>query len=54
MTTLVSAIHTPEPCPECDQTEGIRWVTSTPGADTWSCRWCGTEWTITVHVAGVV
>ncbi|HEX5145344.1 MAG TPA: hypothetical protein VFW21_15880 [Mycobacterium sp.] len=41
-----------DPCPSCDQTAGVRWVTSTPDTDTWACRHCGTEWTIPVHVPG--
>jgi predicted RNA-binding Zn-ribbon protein involved in translation (DUF1610 family) len=52
MITPISTTRT-DPCPGCDHTKGIRWVTSTPGADTWTCRSCGIEWTITVHVAGV-
>jgi transposase-like protein len=39
----------PDPCPRCDRSSSIRWVSSTPGADTWACRDCGTEWTITVE-----
>ena len=38
-----------DPCPGCDQAEGVYWVTSTPDSDTWACRPCGTEWTITVY-----
>lgn len=38
-----------EPCPGCAQTDGTYWVTSSPDTDTWACRHCGTEWTITVH-----
>jgi hypothetical protein len=41
-----------DPCPGCDQTDGTYWVDSNPGSDTWACRHCGTEWTITVHVSG--
>jgi len=53
MTSLVSATHA-APCPGCDQINGVYWVTSTPGTDTWACRHCGTEWTITVHAVGVL
>jgi hypothetical protein len=35
-------------CPGCDQVDGVRWVTSTPGTDVWACRHCVTEWTIVV------
>ena len=47
MTTQTTTTHA-ELCPGCDQVDGIRWVTSTPDTDTWACRHCGTEWTITV------
>lgn len=43
-----------ELCPGCDQADGTSWVTSTPATDTWSCRHCGTEWTITVDLPHVV
>lgn len=43
-----------EPCPGCDQTDGVYWVTSTPDTDSWSCRDCGTERTITVELPQVV
>lgn len=52
MTSQAITTHT-DPCPDCDQANRIYWVTSTPGTDTWACRRCGTEWTITVHVPGV-
>jgi hypothetical protein len=53
---MITSIRTTrtDPCPGCDHTDAIRWVTSTPDADTWACRWCDTEWTVTVHVAGTV
>lgn len=42
-----------EPCPACDQPDGTYWVDSTPDTDTWACRHCGTQWTITVRVPGM-
>jgi hypothetical protein len=42
-----------ELCPGCYQTDGARWVTSTPDTDVWSCQHCGTEWTITVELPQV-
>jgi hypothetical protein len=55
MTTSPTAnITEAEPCPGCDQTDCVRWVISTPDTDSWTCRWCGHEWTITVHVLGGV
>lgn len=52
MTTATTTTRT-DPCPSCDQTDCTYWVDSTPDTDTWACRHCGTEWTITVHVPGV-
>lgn len=51
-TTTTTVTHT-DPCPGCDEGGGIRWVDSTPDTDTWACRQCGAEWTITVDVPGV-
>ena len=51
MTTQTSTTHT-DPCPGCDYPDGTYWVTSTPETDTWACRHCGTEWTITVCAPG--
>ena len=52
MTTQTITTHA-DPCPGCDRTDRTYWVASTPDSDTWACRECGTEWTITVHVPGV-
>ncbi len=52
MTTQATTAYA-DPCPGCDQADGTYWVTSTPDSDTWACRPCGTEWTITVHIPGV-
>jgi hypothetical protein len=47
MTTIPRATVTDdEPSPGCDQSDRIRWVTSTPDTDTWACQRCGVEWTI--------
>lgn len=40
-----------EPCLDCHRSDGVRWVTSTPDTDTWTCRHCGTERTITIHTS---
>lgn len=37
-----------QPCPGCDHADGVYWIDSTPDSDTWACRHCATEWTITV------
>lgn len=53
MTTTTRATTTnDEPCAGCDQADGVCWVTSTADTDTWACRHCGIQWTITVQVAG--
>jgi hypothetical protein len=53
MTTQTATTTTyDELCPGCDQADGTYWVDSDPGSDTWACRCCGTEWTITVHIPG--
>ncbi|MGH3525758.1 MAG: hypothetical protein ACRDQ6_00405 [Pseudonocardiaceae bacterium] len=54
MTTQAITTHD-EPFPECPDcyNDGTYWVTSTPDTDTWACRPCGAEWTITVHIPGV-
>lgn len=52
MTTQATATYD-EPCPGCDQTDSVRWVTSTPETDTWVCRRCDTDWTITVELSRV-
>jgi hypothetical protein len=51
MTTQTTTTHT-EACPGCNQTDGVGWATSTQDTDTWACRECGTEWTITVWTPG--
>lgn len=40
---------TDELCPECQESNGIRWVGSTDGTDSWACE-CGTEWVINIAV----
>ena len=37
-----------ERCPGCGQSDGLRWVDRPPDANSFTCRHCGTEWTITV------
>lgn len=49
MTTRTTTTTHDDPCPDCDQTDSTYWVSSTPDTDTWACRHCGTEWTITVE-----
>lgn len=51
MSTHTITTHA-DPCPGCDQADRIYWVTGTPVTDIWAWRHCGTEWTITVQVAG--
>jgi len=51
MTTPATTSVYDESCSSCDQAEGPYWVDSTPDTDTWACRHCATEWTITVTVA---
>lgn len=51
MTTQTTTTHD-EPCPGCDQANDTHWVTSTPDTDTWACRHCDTEWTITLSAPG--
>lgn len=51
-TTPASTTHR-EHCPGCHQADGVHWVTSTPDTDTWTCRHCSTEWTITVDTSEV-
>jgi hypothetical protein len=43
---------TTELCPGCDPAGCIYWTSSTPTTDSWACRDCGTEWTITVDPVG--
>lgn len=52
MTTQATTTRT-DPCPGCDEADEIRWVASTPETDEWSCRGCGTEWTIAVELPQV-
>ena len=52
MTTQTTTTHV-DPCPACDQADGVYWVGSVEDSDTWACRPCGTEWTITVDVPQV-
>jgi hypothetical protein len=51
MTTQTTTTHD-ELCVGCDQADGVYWVTSTPDSDSWACRHCGAEWTITVGIPG--
>lgn len=37
-----------EPCPECGELSNVTWLDSTTQSDSWKCRECGHEWTITV------
>lgn len=46
--TITPTTSTDEQCLTCEAAKDIRWTTSTPSTDTWTCRSCGTEWTITV------
>lgn len=43
---------TTELCPGCEATHWVSWTGSTPTTDSWACRDCGTEWTITVDPVG--
>ncbi|MGH3751957.1 MAG: hypothetical protein ACRDRP_04540 [Pseudonocardiaceae bacterium] len=54
MTTQKATTHH-QPCPECPDCyhDGAYWVASTPTTDTWACRPCGAEWTITVRTPKV-
>jgi len=52
MTTHAIIATYDEPCPGCDQADGVSWVDSTPDTDTWACQHCGAEWTITVCAPG--
>ena len=54
MTTQTTTATThADPCPSCDQTNGVHWTASTPDTDTWACRHCGTDWTVTVSAPGL-
>lgn len=53
MSTQATTTHA-DPCPGCDQADGTYWVASTSDTDEWACRHCGTEWTVTVHIPGLV
>jgi len=53
MTTQTTTTTHADPCPACDQADGVYWVGSVEDSDTWACRYCGTEWTITVDVPQV-
>ncbi len=49
---MTTSTTTHQPYPGCDQAQGIHWTGSTPTTDPWTCRDCGTEWTITVDPIG--
>jgi hypothetical protein len=49
---MTTTSTTTERCPGCDQSWGIYWTGSTPTTDSWACRDCRTEWTITIDPIG--